>query len=187
MKVAPIHLLLIFTLFSCTPDPAKQVRTYEKAHNDHDVNKVMSLYTDDIIFEITGSWRKSGRDQVHGLAEWDSVTGSNMIISDIVEGKDTVRFRLKEKNDWFRAIGIEYMYYDPCIMVFSGGLIKELKATVTEESSEAFRVRWPLVYQWLSMEKEPDMTRLIANGEFVYNAENANKWLLLLKEWQLRR
>ena len=71
------------------------------------------LYTDDITFEITGSWRRTGKAEVRGIAEWDLVTNSQMIISGIVAGRDTVTFRLKEGNDWFRLIGIEFMYYEP--------------------------------------------------------------------------
>ena len=106
----------------------------------------MSLYANDITFEVVGIWIKTGKEQVREIAEWDSATNIQMIISDIVISNDTATFRLNEGNDWFRSIGIEYMYYEPCIIVFENGLIKEIKAEVTEESRKSFNEVWPSVY-----------------------------------------
>ncbi len=161
-----------------------RVKTYEQAHNKHDVEKVMSLYTNDITFEIVGTWKRAGNKQVRELAEWDAATNSHMIISDIKVIEDTVTFKLKEGNDWFRLAGIEFMYYEPCKMIFQDGLIKEIKAEGTQESIMAFKEVWPSIYQWMSEERNEELSELISEGEFVYNSENAQKWLSLLKEWQ---
>ncbi len=107
-----------------------------------------------------------------------------MTISDIKVIEDTVTFKLKEGNDWFRLAGIEFMYYEPCKMIFQDGLIKEIKAEGTQESIMAFKEVWPSIYQWMSEERNEELSELISEGEFVYNSENAQKWLSLLKEWQ---
>ena len=177
-------LWFIFILFGCIPKLEIQVKTYEQAHNGHDVEKVMSLYTNDISFEIVGAWMKSGKEQVRELAEWDAVTNSHMIISDMEVHADTVIFMLKEGNDWFRLAGIEFMYYEPCRMVFYNGMIKEIKAEVSEESVKAFQEVWPSIFQWLSEERNEELSELMPEGEFVYSAENARKWLSLLSEWR---
>ncbi len=171
-------------LLGCSPTLENRVKTYEQAHNKHDVEKVMSLYTNDITFEIVGTWKKAGNKEVRELAEWDAATNSHMIISDIKVIEDTVTFKLKEGNDWFRLAGIEFMYYEPCKMKFQDGLIKEIKAEVTQESIMAFKEVWPSIYQWMSEERNEELSELISEGEFVYNSENAQKWLSLLKEWQ---
>jgi hypothetical protein len=178
-------LLLSFILIQgCEPGLEIQVETYEQAHNRHDVEKVMSLYTNDISFEIVGSWKKSGKEQVMGLAEWDAVTNSKMIISDIEIHADTAFFRLKEGNDWFRLAGIEFMYYEPCRMVFYNGMIKEIIAEVTEESLKSFQEVWPPIFQWLSEKRNEELSGLMPGGEFVYSTESARKWLSLLREWR---
>ena len=177
-------LLLDVIISGCSPALENRLKTYEQAHNKHDIEKVMSLYTNDITFEIVGSWKKTGKEQVRGIAEWDAATNSQMIISDIKVSKDTVTFKLKEGNDWFRLAGIEFMYYEPCTMVFKDGLIKEIKAEVTQESMLAFRKVWPSLYQWISEERNEELSELIFEGQFIYNSENAKKWLSLLKEWR---
>ena len=177
-------LLSVGNILSCSPTLENRVKTYEQAHNKHDIEKVMSLYTTDITFEIVGTWKKAGKEQVSELAEWDAATNSHMVISDIKVIKDTVTFKLKEANDWFRLAGIEFMYYEPCTMVFFDGLIKELKAEVTQESILAFQEVWPSIYQWISEERNEELSKLISEGEFVYNSENAKKWLSLLNEWR---
>jgi hypothetical protein len=168
----------------CGSGLEKQVRQYEQAHNNHDIETVMSLYTGDIRFEITGSWFRTGKEQVRGLAEWDSVTHSHMAISQIVVHEDTVHFKLREGNDWFRLAGIENMFYDPCIMVFSGGKIKEIRAEVARESILEFQQVWPSIFRWLSENRPDEMRDLIPEGEFVYNASSARQWLSLLQEWR---
>lgn len=179
------YMVLMAVIFqSCsTPTLEDQVKTYELAHNHHDIEKVMTLYADDITFEIVGAWMRTGKEQVRGLTEWDSVTNSHMIISNIEVNEDTVTFNLKEANDWFRLAGIELMFYEPCRMVFSDGLIKELKAETTRESIVAFQEAWPPVYQWIAEARSEELSRLMFQGEFIYNAENAEKWISLLKEY----
>ncbi len=179
-----IILLLVGNILGCSPTLENRVKTYEQAHNKHDIEKVMSLYTNDITFEIVGTWKRAGNKQVRELAEWDAATNSHMIISDIKVIEDTVTFKLKEGNDWFRLAGIEFMYYEPCKMIFQDGLIKEIKAEGTQESIMAFKEVWPSIYQWMSEERNEELSELISEGEFVYNSENAQKWLSLLKEWQ---
>jgi hypothetical protein len=179
-----IPLLLSISL-GCSTNLEDKVKSYELAHNSHDVDEVMSLYTDDITFEVVGIWIKTGKEQVRGIAEWDLATNSNMIISDIEITEDTATFKLKEGNDWFRLIGIEYMYYEPCRIVFEDGLIKEIKAEATEDSRKAFNEVWPTFYEWLYKEKNEELSKLItAKGEFIYNFKNATMWLSLLKEWK---
>ena len=187
LKQHYITLLIIMLnviFLGCSPTLENRIETYEQAHNNHDIEKVMSLYTDDIRFEIVGSWIKVGKEQVRDLAEWDAATNSHMIVTDVKVFEDTVTFKLKEGNDWFRLAGIEFMYYEPCKMVFADGLIKELKVEATQESILAFQEVWPSIYQWLLEERKEELSKLISEGEFVYNSENAKKWLSLLKEWR---
>ena len=171
-------------IIGCSPELDNLVKTYEQAHNNHDVEKVMSLCSNDIRFEIVGTWTKSGKEQVRELAEWDTATNSNMNISDIEVRADTAIFKLKEGNDWFRLAGIEFMYYEPCKMVFHDGLIKEIKAELTQKSLKDFQEVWPSIFQWISEERNKELSELMPDGEFVYSAENAKQWLCLLREWR---
>ena len=183
------HLAVVFLLLltgaGCTPTLQEKVLSYQQAHNDHDIDKVMSMYADDITFEVVGMFVKTGKDQVRGIAEWDLATNSKMIISDIEITGNTVTFNLKEGNDWFRLVGVEFMYYTPCSMVFDDGLIKSFKAEATAESIAAFGQAWPPVYQWLTQERKEEMSKLVTqDGAFIYNMENARAWISILNEWK---
>jgi hypothetical protein len=182
--LAVVYLLLL-TVAGCTPSLEEKIASYQQAHNDHDIDKVMSMYTEDITFEVVGMFVKTGKDQVRGIAEWDLATNSKMIISDIQITGNSVTFNLKEGNDWFRLVGIEYMYYTPCSMVFDNGLIKSFKAEASAQSMEAFGQVWPPVYQWLTEEKKEEMSKLTTQeGAFIYNKENARAWISILNEWK---
>lgn len=186
IKHAAFRGVIVASLFliGCSSGHQELVKIYEDAHNRHDIEKIMSLYNDDIRFEIVGSFTKTGKEQVYGLAEWDSVTNSQMSISNVISRNDTVFFKLQEGNDWFRLIGLEYEYYDPCWFIIKNGKISELRAEITEESRSEFNQAWPEVLQWLLAERQSDLSNLLNGNDFIYNAQTAQKWLVLLNDWR---
>ena len=109
-----------------------------------------------------------------------------MFISNIISQGDTAFFKLKEGNDWFRLIGVEYEYYDPCWLVIKNDKISELHAEITEDSRSEFNQSWPSVLQWLLAERQTELSDLLDGNEFIYNSQTAQKWLTLLKEWQFK-
>ena len=178
------QLGLSVMFLSCSTNLEDRVKAYEEAHNKHDIDKVMSFYTDDIRFEIVGTWSKVGREQVRQLAEWDAATNSHMEISDIKVSADTVTFRLDEGNDWFRLLGVEVLNYEPCMMIFQDGMLKYLKAELSDVSMIPVQEAWQLMFQWASEERSKELSELMPGGEFMYSADYARRWLSLLSEWR---
>jgi hypothetical protein len=163
---------------------AKLVKRYEQIHNSHDVDMALSLYSEDIRFEVVGMVVKVGKDQVRDIEEWDVETNSHMTISNIEVQGNTASYRLAEGNDWFRLAGIELMYYEPCRIVFREGLITVIKCEATDESRRAAGEAWQPIMEWASRERSDELARLMPNGKFAYGAENARKWISLLQDWR---
>ena len=163
---------------------AKLVKRYEQIHNSHDVEMALSLYSEDVRFEVVGMFVKVGKDQVRDIEEWDVETNSHMTISDIEVKGTTASYRLAEGNDWFRLAGIELMHYEPCKIVFHEGLITEIKCEPTDESKRAMREVWNPIMEWVSRERSDELAGLMPDGKFVYGAKSARKWMNLLKEWR---
>ncbi len=176
-------LCVLLVLFSCTLKPDKILRAYVEANNAHDIDRVMVLYTDDIRFENVGVWVKQGKEEVRTIAEWDATTHIQMTISDITVMGDTVTFTLIETNDWLKSAGVDEWHWVARVIT-KNGLIKEIKATLTEESAKIFIPVYQSIIQWMSTERPQELPELMPGGEFVYGAEVAKKWLDMLNEWR---
>jgi hypothetical protein len=144
----------------------------------------MSFYADDIEFEIVGVWVRKGKAAVRELAEWDKATNLQMTISDIVVSGETVTFKLVEKSDWWTLAGIGDVHYQPCFMVFRNGLITRLCATMTQQGFDRYAQQWPLIINWAREHRRDELEELLPGGEFIYGAEPARKWLVLLRAWR---
>ena len=170
-------------LISCSPDLMDLIKAYEKAYNNHDLEGLMSLYTEEVRFEVIGSFVKYGKEEVRKLTEYDFAVNVHMDISDIRIDWDTVIFRLTESNDWFRLAGVDELVYEPNKVVFKDGLIKEIKSEITKDSAIALGKAWNDLMGWATKEKTKELSDLMPEGEFIYNKNTAKKWLELLKEW----
>jgi hypothetical protein len=148
------------------------------------VEKLMSFYADDVEFEIVGVMVKKGKAAVRELAEWDKVTNMHMTISNVEVTANSVTFKLVETNDWWKLAGVGEVCYDPCVMVFHSCLISEIRATMTQESLDAYAKVWPSIIDWAEEHRDEELKGLLPGGAFVYGAEAAEKWIVLLREWR---
>lgn len=125
MKNTVLIFLVLLTI-GCHQNNKSIVKTYEALHNAHDIEKTMLLYHDDIQFELTGTWIKSGKSEIRALAEWDSALNSVLKFEAIDVKGDSVFCRVIEKNDWFKAVGIEQIIHDTTIFILEKGFPKIL-------------------------------------------------------------
>lgn len=176
--------LLFVMILGCSPRLEDRLKAYEDAHNSHDVEKVMVFYAEDFRFEMVGSWVAEGKEEMRKLEEWDAAVNSHLTFTDLKVSGDTVTCKATERNDLYRIAGIEGMHYKSSIFIFYDGLIKEIKAEQTEKSVRAKEVVFKSFIEWASKERSQELTELKYEGEYVFSAENAKRWLALLQEWR---
>ncbi|MFQ5884807.1 MAG: hypothetical protein ACE5IO_06875, partial [Thermoplasmata archaeon] len=82
------------------PSIPELVRRYERTHNGHNVEMALSLYSEDVRFEVVGMVVKVGKAQMRDIEEWDVETNSHMTISGIEVKGNTASYKLAEGNDW---------------------------------------------------------------------------------------
>ncbi len=182
MKIL-ILVFLAFTTISCNENKKGIVQTYEKLHNTHDIEGELLLYHDDIKFELKGTWIKSGKAKIRELAEWDSVLNSNLEFEIFDVKGDSVFCKVAEKNDWFKAVGIEQIIHDPTIFIVRNGRITNIIANPSSEVGKEIGAKISAIYSWSNMTNDNTINELIVNGEFIYSDESAEKWLRLLEKW----
>jgi hypothetical protein len=175
-------LLVILALTSCSTDNRQVVEEYLLACNAHNVDRVVSLITDDFIFAVAGGLDIKGVDQNRGVTQYDSVMNVELTMRDISAVGDTVGCTVIETNDWLTVSGMDSAVY-AVKFVLRDGLIAAILATPSPETKAGFGAVVRPMMQWASVNRPEEVSALMPDGVFVYNAETAGPALALLREW----
>lgn len=176
-----LSLILIMS-FSCCykPNLGDIIREHIKAVNNDDVEKNLTFFTDDIVFEIVDEMKLSGKDQLKELMESDVVNKARLTIHGMKEEGDTVIVDLTEENEGYRLLGIEEL---PIMTTykFRGRLIEKVKLESTPEDAKLYDEKYKPFAKWASQEHPQEFNKMDTGA---YTAENARLFLFLLKEWK---
>ena len=176
-------LVSVILIISCSENLTQLTQNYPIVYNTHDVNDILNLYADDAIFEVTGQFFLSGKNQIRDITKYDSVLNIKMSVSNIETVGDSVFCDMSETNDWLRTAEIGEAHYS-VIFTFKDGLISKIIASAKPETAKAFNsVLTPLMI-WAKENNSDLLTEMMPEGKFIYNAENATKTLALLTEWK---
>jgi ketosteroid isomerase-like protein len=182
--VAPLPfllaLLLIVPLSSCSkPNLADIVREHVAAVNNDDIEKNLTLFADDAVFETDAATKLSGKAQVRNLMEWDVVNNAKLSIKDLKVKGHTVIAWLKENNEGWRLMGIDIPF--TATYEFRGRQIRRVKLEFSPESSKIFEDAFKPFAEWAKQEHPGEFQRMNEAG---YSAEGARLFLSLAKEWR---
>ncbi len=178
-----IIFIVLIILFACSPNSTDLAKRYVGIYNSHNVEKIVSLYTDDAVFEAVGQYTLSGKDQIRHHTEYYSTLNIHMSIFDIKAKGDTVSCNLSITNDWLKLSEIGEANYT-VIFIFKDGLVKRIRAEIKAETQRAFSKVLPPLMEWAKENKADLLKEMIPEGKFIYNAENAKKALALLRSWR---
>lgn len=174
---------VVSLILACGQKPADVITAYQEAVNAGDIDRVMSLYADEARFQVPGLFDLQGPEALRGLAQYDRVLNTVLEFSRMEIRGDTVYCQAKETNDWIETADIGEFYYEGVIVV-RRGRIETIEASFTPETDRAFRrVMMPLM-EWAKTERPGELAEMMPRGEFLYNAENAQKNLSLLREFK---
>jgi ketosteroid isomerase-like protein len=179
----PLLLPLILTIsFSSCSEPRLDdlVREHIRALNSDDIEKNLTFFADDAVFEIFDGLKLSGKDQLRELMETDVVNKARLTINDIKVEGDTVIAKLTEKNESYRLLGIEEDSFS-AIYKFRGRLLEKVKLEVTPEGAKLYDEKYKPFAEWASKERPEEFKKQETGG---YTAENCRLYLSLLKEWR---
>lgn len=185
MKTNILFILSLAIIISCTEVEQKQtVESYLAAHNSHDIEKAMSYYDENAVFELKGVWVKQGLTEMRLLEEFDASMNSHLELKSITAKVDSVFCKLIEKNDWLENLGITELVHDPVIMIVNQGKIKRIIAHPSQENMNEINAAIGSVYEWSKINQDSTVHELIINNQFIYGNKTANKWRDLFKRMQ---
>jgi ketosteroid isomerase-like protein len=177
-----LHLIVSFS--SCSkPNLGDIVREHIQAVNTDDVEKNLTFFTDDAVYEIAVpkfSGKFSGKDQLRNQMEWDVVNNARLTINDMKVEGNTVIVKLTEKNEGWRLLGFELPSFTATYK-FRGPLIEEVKLEFSPENAKLFAEKFKSFAEWASKEHPQEFGQMATAG---YSAEGARLFLSLAREWR---
>ena len=145
----------------------------------------MSMFNDDAEFELVGVYRVEGKEQVRNVFEYDAGVHTKLEFSDLQLGGDSVSGRLIERNDRLAVIGFKKMDYPLCVLTFRNGRIQKFSAKADKESLKKIMTAWQEFLPWVTQKHPDERKRLFTpEGRFMYNRENGERVVKLLKKWK---
>lgn len=185
MKKNILFTFSLLMVISCSNEKSQEVvKSYIAAHNAHDIEKSLTFYDENVVFELKGVWTKEGLSQIQSLEEWDAALNSNLKLESMISKEDSVFCRVVENNDWFDAVEITDLVHDPAIFVVKNGKIKKIIGYPSQKTGKEIEAVIGALYQWSQKAQDSTINELIQNGQFVYSAKSAEKWLNLFEKWK---
>jgi hypothetical protein len=175
-------LILIVSFYSCSkPNLGDIVKEHFRAVNNDDVEKGLTFFTDNIVFEVNDDTKLSGKDQLRNLMERDAVIKVRLTMTDIEVEGSTVVVKEIEKNEVCRLLGIKELS-GMSIYKFRGRLIEKVKIESTPEAeAKLLDEKYKPFAEWANKEHPQEFSKMAKGGP---TAENARLYLSLLKEWR---
>jgi hypothetical protein len=173
------------------------VKTFQERVNQHDVEKIMTMYTEDVTFEVVGYSKVagkqqvkiifeyySGKQQIKNPVEYNVEVNSNWQFTNYKSEGDTVHCQCSQRNDTLDAIGVSGRGYSSWIFTFKDGLIQsvavEIPPDYVEQNSKIAKTLIP----WLTEKYPNEYARMfMPDGRFIYNRENGRDVVPLLRKW----
>ncbi len=180
----PLSVLLVFfmtvSFTSCSkPNHVDIVREHIAAVNNDDIEKNLTFFTNDAIFEIGAGTRLSGKDQLRNLMESDATNKARLTILDMKVEGNTVIARLTGKNEFLRLLGVEESP-QRCTYKFRGRFLEKVTVEFPEVGG-LFDKKYKLFAEWAGGEHPLEFKKMEAGG---YTAESTRLLLGLAKEWR---
>ena len=161
------------------------VESFQEAINQYNVDKVMTMFTEDAKFEIMGISKFSGKEQVKNIFEYDVGVNTQLQFINCKSHGNTVSGQILERNDRLEAIGIGELKYSSCTFVFRDNLIESFTAEIPDEFVQYNIEVWQKFLPWLTENYPNEHSKMFTpEGRFYYNRENGAGVVRLLREWR---
>jgi hypothetical protein len=174
-------------MYSCSNKTSPQgiVEAHINAKNTHQVSASMQYIADDAVLEIPGlEMLIKGKEERRRIAEYDSVLNTVLTPSAFTVRGDTVFCSIIESNDWLEAAGIPEIYYPRTMHVVKDAKIVYSSGWMADSSAAEIGNVLGEFVPWASENHPEEMARMMPGGSFIYNAQNGEMVMGLLRQWR---
>jgi hypothetical protein len=182
LHIVLYFLFLLLLTTSCSPKLDEKITAYQEAHNRGDIEKEMSFFAEDIIYDVIGQWKVTSKESLKKRVEIDVFLNSHVNFTDIKSSKNKVTCKVEEQNDLLKVCGIDTIYYEFREFIFEDGLIKEAKTQLTQEGVDALRNIQRAFGEWAAENRKEEVDEL--KSVRIVNKDIFAKWLALMQAWR---
>lgn len=180
--------ILLAAISSCrsSESPLALVGTYQDLSNDHAVERLLDMYTEDARLDFGPMGVVEGKDRIRGIHNYDRALDTEMHLEHCRLAGRNVTCHVVERNDWLRTAGIERLVYTESVFTFDeDGHIEMVSAKPAPESLDSMGVALSRFGAWAREHAAEDYETLFReDGSFSYSYENGRKVLALLSRWR---
>jgi len=180
--------ILSCVLVACSPPPdyLGTVLEFQKHKNDGDLESALKLFTDEPSLHFGPLGTINGLADVRGILEYDLALNTHLQLQDCKVDELEVSCRVVESNDWLKTVDIESITWDENRFAFTAdGRIESVSSTLSDESGQSLGAAMAEFHEWGTTHRPVEYGDLFSEeGAFVYNQENAEKVLALLRIWR---
>ena len=177
-----------FVVFACSqaPDYSQAVSEFQGHKNDGNVELALNMFAEEPSLQFGPLGTITGLGEIRGILEYDLALNTQLRLEKCEAAALEVTCRVIETNDWLRLVDIESITYDENRFTFTtDGRIKTIKATLSAESGQLLGGAMAQFDAWARTNRPIEYAGLFSeNGAFVYNSENGEKVLALLRQWR---
>ncbi len=186
MYIVLTALSFLVSSSSLAQNNSQTVLEFQRLKNEGNVELVLSLFAEKPILQLVGLGTITGLKEVRDILEYDISLNTQLQFEECVSTELEVTCRAIETNDWLKEADIEAITYDENRFVFtSDGRIKSGILKLSAESMQLLVDAMTQFDVWARKNNLSDYMVLFSDeGTFVYNSENAQKVLVLLRQWQ---
>lgn len=161
-------------------DPKDVVIEFMHAANDHDESRALAMLHPDFRFREEGSDGFLDRDGMVDLLGWDRVIESEAHSESMDADGGVVTGVFWETNALYRRLGVETTRCELTFRVEDGLILEQ---SIEQRDEEAFMAALEPFLEWAEESAPEEVEAIQPDGEFVFSAEMASRWLNLLDRW----
>ena len=132
--------------------PISLAEMYQNYFNAHDLNGLLTLYTDDVICNNCGgpSTRIEGKEALRALLANEMVYQPSVVLKDCQEAGNTLNCALTIENEWFEAAGLEQKVDTTVMFFLTDGRIHMESHTLENTTARQVSQIWNAFYPWVT-------------------------------------
>jgi len=160
-----------------------QFDEYIAALNDHNLDKALSLLSNDFQLNFTEYDISMDKKEIINVLGWDKGVNGSVEYKDMVVEGDSITALFTEQNDFLKLVGIDELKANNTFTFDNFGLI--IKQTYTPLTGQpSFQENMKPAIEWARENKPEELNKIYPHNQMIFNQEMGERWVALLKEWK---
>ncbi len=181
-------LVFWFVVVACSqaPDHLQTVSEFQRHKNDGNVELALNMFAENPSLHFGPLGSMTGLDEIRDIHEYDLALNTQLRFEQCEAAGLEVTCRVIETNGWLKSVDIETITFDESKFTFaSDGRIKSIASTLSADSGQLLGEAMVQFDAWAKINQPVEYAELFSQeGAFVYNYENGEKVLALLRQWR---